>query len=251
MGHTIKLFALFIIAGTVSFSQGTTGKIYGRFTNIETGEPIPGLSVRIEGTKIGAASDNEGNYFIINVPPGVYNLEAAGLGYRKVKKEGIKVAVDKNTKIDFNLEYADEYVLTEKQEQYFLQKFTDNRKIELLKLKEVDKLKYQRKLLNMFYNPPANPENEIKTTFENILQLTKQIDALAVEYKQQSNEESKKKIQSYMMDKLEMRFNLQEKKMQLEIQKLSEGIDDLRKELEKFSADKEIIIRRQFETFID
>ena len=87
--------------------------------------------------------------------------------------------------------------------------------------------------------------------YQNILQHSKQIDKLGEEYKRQDNDEAKKMIQQDMMKLLEERFTLQEKKMQLEIQKLSKGIANLEKELQKFREDKEAIIQRQYETYVE
>lgn len=52
----------------------TTGKIAGVITDAKTGEALPGVNVVIEGTQMGAATNLKGEYFVINVPPGTYNL---------------------------------------------------------------------------------------------------------------------------------------------------------------------------------
>jgi hypothetical protein len=49
----------------------------------ENGKPIPFASVRIEGTKLGSAADDNGNFKIINVPYGLYDLSATAIGYNK------------------------------------------------------------------------------------------------------------------------------------------------------------------------
>jgi TonB family protein len=81
-----------------------TGKVYGNIKDKETGKPIPGAKVGIEGTTLWAASDDEGNYFIINVPPGVYNLEARKDAYKNVIISKVSVNEAQSTKIDFKLE---------------------------------------------------------------------------------------------------------------------------------------------------
>ncbi|MEW5923920.1 MAG: carboxypeptidase-like regulatory domain-containing protein, partial [Candidatus Zixiibacteriota bacterium] len=55
-------------------NAGTTGKIKGIVTDKETGQPIPGVSVLIVGTTLGAMTKPDGTFEITNVPPGKYTL---------------------------------------------------------------------------------------------------------------------------------------------------------------------------------
>jgi len=101
----IKLFLLlcFSIFWIQAFA-GTTGKIAGRILDKKTNEPIIGANAIIVGTSIGAASDVDGNYFIINVQPGTYSLKFSTLGYSPVTISSINVSADKTTKVDIFLE---------------------------------------------------------------------------------------------------------------------------------------------------
>ena len=92
---------LFIYQGVTL--GGITGKIAGIITDASTGEQLPAVNVVIEGTTLGGATDNEGHYFIINIPPGTYSLQASMVGYAVESKTGIIVNVDHTTPIDFNL----------------------------------------------------------------------------------------------------------------------------------------------------
>lgn len=83
---------------------GTTGKIAGYVKDKETGDPLPGANIIIEGTTMGAAADIHGYYFIINVPPGVYKLTATMMGYTKMTVENVRVVVDLTTEVNFELE---------------------------------------------------------------------------------------------------------------------------------------------------
>ncbi len=93
--------ALFVYQGATS--AGITGKIAGIITDAATGEPMPAVNVVIEGTTLGGATDNEGHYFIINIPPGTYSLQASMVGYTVESKTGVIVNVDHTTPIDFDL----------------------------------------------------------------------------------------------------------------------------------------------------
>jgi outer membrane receptor protein involved in Fe transport len=82
---------------------GTTGKITGKVTDDKTGEPLPFVNILIEGTNLGAATDIDGNYVILNVSPGKYNIKAQYIGYQPVLVEGISVNIDLTTSVDFKL----------------------------------------------------------------------------------------------------------------------------------------------------
>ncbi len=83
---------------------GTTGKIAGRITDRSTGEGIPGVNVMLVGTSMGAVTDAQGYYAIINVPPGSYDLMVSMIGYTKMTFKQIRVSVDRTTTRDIVLE---------------------------------------------------------------------------------------------------------------------------------------------------
>ncbi len=98
-----KLF--FIIAGLL-FSVGLyaqTGKISGKVTDLETGEPLIGASVMVQGTNLGAATNLNGEYIILNVSPGKYSVVAKYVGYRQVEITNLNVSVNLTTEVNFKL----------------------------------------------------------------------------------------------------------------------------------------------------
>lgn len=98
------LFVLFIPVLICSLAvAGTTGKIAGKITDRETGEALPGVNVLIVGTKMGAATDVNGEYYILNIPVGTYSVRASFIGYQTVTVENVKVVSDLTTKVDFAL----------------------------------------------------------------------------------------------------------------------------------------------------
>ncbi|HCY77989.1 MAG TPA: TonB-dependent receptor [Ignavibacteriales bacterium] len=99
-----KLLMLFaVVLLSVPLFAGTTGKISGYVTDQETGEPIVGANVIIEGTYLGASADLDGYYSIGNIPPGEYRVIFSAVGYQKTIVEKVLVKIDLTTKVDLKL----------------------------------------------------------------------------------------------------------------------------------------------------
>ena len=82
----------------------TTGKIAGKVIDKDTGEPLAGANVILLHTLSGAAADANGYYFIINIPPGSYDIQVSMIGYTPVKMENVRVSVNATTNLSFELE---------------------------------------------------------------------------------------------------------------------------------------------------
>ncbi len=98
---TVFTLALLLFVSLVA-TAGTTGKIAGRVTDSD-GNPLIGATVMIIGTSFGAMTDPNGEYFIINLQPGTYNLRSSMVGMGEQTKEGASVIVDMTTRMDFVL----------------------------------------------------------------------------------------------------------------------------------------------------
>ena len=99
--NIIKVLLLLFLC-SYAFAQ-TTGKISGKVIDKETGEPLIGCNIIIEGQEYGAATDLKGEFFIINIHPGTYNVIANSIGYGTVKMENIRVSVNSTTNLNFEL----------------------------------------------------------------------------------------------------------------------------------------------------
>jgi outer membrane receptor protein involved in Fe transport len=98
---SVLLLAILFSAGLTR--AGQTGKIAGHLTDAQTREPLPGASVVIEGTRLGAAANLEGYYFINNVQPGTYTLSISLVGYQKAIVKNVLVKIDLTTALDVKL----------------------------------------------------------------------------------------------------------------------------------------------------
>lgn len=97
----------FVLIGLFLFVQlgwaGTTGKIAGKVIDKETGDPLIGCNVIIIGTSMGAMVGPDGNYFVLGVPPGDYEVKASMLGYGAITQTKVNVRSDYTTPLDFEL----------------------------------------------------------------------------------------------------------------------------------------------------
>lgn len=86
---------LFMLFSAVALHAQTTGKIQGKIVDGKTGEALPGANIQVEGTTRGAAADQSGDFYILNIPPGDYVLRVQMLGYSVVRIEDVRVSVNR------------------------------------------------------------------------------------------------------------------------------------------------------------
>ncbi len=98
------IIASFVLAGVLfgafAVAFAANGQVVGQVIEKKTKEPIIGARVRLllqDGTsaKMGAISDQKGNFLINNVPPGVYQVEIrAGDFYTSYIQKNVKIETD-------------------------------------------------------------------------------------------------------------------------------------------------------------
>ncbi len=103
MNRTCVSLIVAMVLCALQALAGTTGKIAGKVVDARSKEGLVGVNIIIVGTNMGAATDVDGNYFIINIPPGTYTLRASYVGYTPSVVENVQVSVDQTTRIDFTL----------------------------------------------------------------------------------------------------------------------------------------------------
>ena len=97
-----KVFIICILFFSTIFGA-TTGKISGTVRDENSGEPLVGVNVVVEEASMGAATDMDGHYSIINLPPGTYTLRFSMIGYRPVRVTQVEVNIDLTTTIDVEM----------------------------------------------------------------------------------------------------------------------------------------------------
>ena len=99
---TILFLATMFTAGL--FAQNLAGKISGNVSS--DGQPLVGANVILDGTSMGAATDENGTYYILDVQPGVYTVRVNYIGYKTQVVSNIRVSIGLTTSQDFEMDVA-------------------------------------------------------------------------------------------------------------------------------------------------
>ncbi len=85
------------------FSQNV-GKIAGSVKSAKDMSPLFGANILVLGSKLGAVADANGDYFILNVPPGRYELRATMMGHQPMQVVDVIVRSGRTTTVHFSLQ---------------------------------------------------------------------------------------------------------------------------------------------------
>jgi len=100
--HIILTATLILIATLIYAVE--VGRIKGRVTDSETGDPIKGATVQVVGTIMGTTTDQDGHFILTNVPVGKYDLKFSAVSYVKVEIKNIAVECNQDTHVDARME---------------------------------------------------------------------------------------------------------------------------------------------------
>jgi len=91
--------ALSLVTGQMVQAQGT---VRGRITDAGTKRPLADAQVQVTGTTMGAVTNANGDYVIVNVPAGSQQLIARRLGYSRQTRP-VTITVGAETRADFEM----------------------------------------------------------------------------------------------------------------------------------------------------
>ncbi len=100
-----KIFTLNLTVLLLSISPAFagSGKIAGRVVDEQTGAPLAAAQVIIPGTSMGGTTNSQGQYFILNVPPGTYTLKVSFMGFATKEIGDVHSQLDATTIIDIRI----------------------------------------------------------------------------------------------------------------------------------------------------
>lgn len=92
---------LLVVFASSVFAQ--SGRIEGTVIEAETGEPLIGVNIIIEELTIGAPTNADGYFSIINVRPGTYTVRASMIGFTTVILNDVRININQTTTLDFQM----------------------------------------------------------------------------------------------------------------------------------------------------
>jgi hypothetical protein len=92
---------LLVLSSGSAFAQ-VSGKVQGTVTDEDTGQPLVGAQVVVEGTNLGNVTNEDGYYFINNVAVGIQSITAQYLGYQTLSQEE-RILAGQTMTVDFTL----------------------------------------------------------------------------------------------------------------------------------------------------
>lgn len=102
-GFIIKFLVGILLLNFNLIAQEKTGSIVGNVIDRSTQKPLPGVTIRILNTQLGAISDQEGNFKINNVPLGIQAVQFTSLGYETYVNSNVSVTSGRPVNMDVQL----------------------------------------------------------------------------------------------------------------------------------------------------
>lgn len=99
----VGMMGVLLALGGMHAAMGQ-GVLTGVLTDSKSGETIVGASVVLQGTTIGANSDLNGRYRIINIEPGTYSVAISFISFKKQLIENVVIRNSEETILDRTLE---------------------------------------------------------------------------------------------------------------------------------------------------
>jgi len=94
---------LSVLSFSLSADEIQNGNIGGMVIDNNTQQPLPGVSIMLEGTELGTATDLNGSFYFTNLRPGSYHVRFQMMGYEPQTKLNIPVSPDRTQTLNIGL----------------------------------------------------------------------------------------------------------------------------------------------------
>ena len=255
--NLIKLVLMLLVIGASSH-LAQTGELSGTIKDAVTDDPVLGASLNLEGTQLGAASIEKGEYIVTKIPPGKYSLRVSKFGYKDLLVKDVSIKAGEKTELDLLLKSEWDASVPRVAESMYLKALKPDLVKELDEIKEINKHKYNE-LLNKVYwkNFPGTPFfEELDENEKERLELSKEIveleirsEALGIKYREVAESE-KAKIKKDLRQTLLKLFEAREKEREIDVAMLEKELKELQHSLQKRKTYKDEIVKRRLEELI-
>ncbi len=96
------ILVLAFLLPAFTFAQ-TGGVLTGNVRDVNTQEPLIGVSVQLAGSQLGTVSDENGKFRLDNIPLGSYTVQSSYVGYQPLSKYNINITAGNVQIISFEL----------------------------------------------------------------------------------------------------------------------------------------------------
>ncbi|MBT3497027.1 MAG: TonB-dependent receptor plug domain-containing protein [Candidatus Marinimicrobia bacterium] len=96
-----KINSVILLMSSLLFA-GTDGTIRGKITDMD-GVGLPAASIYLPEIGLGAMANVEGDYIILNIPVGTYDVVVQMVGYQKQTMKDVRVLMDQTVWLNFKL----------------------------------------------------------------------------------------------------------------------------------------------------
>jgi len=127
---TFSIILFISVFTTNLLAQSSAGKLAGKVVDADTQEPLIGANIVLLNTSLGAACDIDGNYFILNITPGTYDVQISFVGYTSKIIQEVRVIPGVTYELNATLSPGiamDEIVVSDKR--FFEEKSTNTVKV--------------------------------------------------------------------------------------------------------------------------
>ena len=100
----IKMKKLIAVLFFTVFIYGSNGKLVGTVVQKSDNSPAVGVNIILVDTYLGAASDEQGKFVVLNIPPGTYSVRADAIGFAPVIIKNIRITTSQTTEINIGLD---------------------------------------------------------------------------------------------------------------------------------------------------
>lgn len=94
---------VFLLLSVSLFAQTGVGKMSGKVLDADTKEPLIGANIILLNTNLGAATDIDGNYYILNITPGTYEVKVSYVGYAPKTVQEVRIVANITYELDVEL----------------------------------------------------------------------------------------------------------------------------------------------------
>ena len=108
MRHALSRFiaglAVLVLCVVVTdVAEAQTGKLTGVVTDAQSGQPLEGAQIVLQGTGLSALTGANGRYFLVNIPPSTYTILVRRIGYQSVEVRNVFIQIDVTRAQDVSL----------------------------------------------------------------------------------------------------------------------------------------------------